>query len=259
MVVGVWRNLRYLPPNLATSASMLLGLASVYLSMHGQFKMAAWCILWCVLLDKLDGTLARLLRAQSGFGVEFDSFADFCAFGLAPASLLSQHLLRLPAYAHGTGRVLVFVTAAFYVVMAASRLARYNIQTAALGDRLFFGLPSTLSGALIGTGYLVAVRHLAGVPEAGSLAVLVPGILVLNGILMLTSLPLPKLRLGRQRWWKWFQIVNIVAVFGCGSLMVFPEYLFVLALSYALIGLYFGRQVVRAMEAEGRLCGAGQG
>jgi CDP-diacylglycerol--serine O-phosphatidyltransferase len=259
MVGAVLRNLRYLPPNLATSASLLLGLVSIHLSTHGQFKLAAWCILWCVMLDKLDGTLARLLRAQSNFGVEFDSFADFCAFGLAPAVLLAEQLLGLPEFAAGASRAMVFVGAGFYVVMAAGRLARYNIQTAALGDRLFFGLPSTLSGGLIGSGYLALGRYLPGVPGAAPLIVLVPVVLFLNGALMVTRFPLPKLRLGRARWWRWFQIANIVAVYGCAALMFGSEYLFVLSLSYATIGAYYGRRVAKAMEAERRLCGAGEG
>jgi CDP-diacylglycerol--serine O-phosphatidyltransferase len=212
-----------------------------------------------VLLDKLDGTLARLLRAQSNFGVEFDSFADFVAFGLAPAALLGQQALALPEFSQGSARVLVFVLSAFYVVMAASRLARYNITTTTLGDRLFFGLPSTLSGGLISSGYIVAARHLAGVPEARSLAVLILVVLLVNGCLMVTRFPLPKLRLGRQRWWRYFQLANIVAVYLCASLMVMPEYLLLLSVCYAIIGSYYGRQVARALEAEGRLCGAGQG
>jgi CDP-diacylglycerol--serine O-phosphatidyltransferase len=255
----VLRKLRYLPPNLATSASILLGLASIHLSMHGQFRLAAWAVLWCVLLDKLDGTLARLLRAQSAFGVEFDSFADFCAFGVAPAALLAEHALRLPEFSGGAPRVAVFVAAGFYVVMAAARLARYNIQTTALGDRLFFGLPSTLSGGLIGSGYLVAVRHLSGLPEASSLVFLVPAVLAINGCLMVTRLPLPKLRMRRLRWFNWFQMANVVVANVCIALMLFPEYIFLLGVSYATIGVYFGRQVVRASEAEGRLCGAGEG
>ncbi len=251
--------LRYLPPNLATAASMILGLASIHLSTHGSFRMAAWCIVWCMLLDKLDGTLARLMRAQSNFGVEFDSFADFVAFGLAPAALIGQQALALPEFAQGAGRVIVFVLSAFYVVMAASRLARYNITTAALGDRLFFGLPSTLSGGLIASGYIVAARHLAGWAEVRSLAVLIPGVLLVNGCLMVTRFPLPKLRLGRARWWRWFQLANIVAVYLCASLMIVPEYLFLLSVCYAIIGSYYGRQMARALEAEGRLCGAGEG
>jgi CDP-diacylglycerol--serine O-phosphatidyltransferase len=250
MFGAVLGKLRYLPPNAATASSMLLGLASVYLSTHGQFKLAAWFILWCVLLDKLDGTLARLMHAQSNFGVEFDSFADFCAFGLAPASLISQHLLRLPEFAAGTSRVVVFVGAAFYVVFAAGRLARYNVQTAALGDRLFFGLPSTLSGALIGSGYLVAVRYLPLVPSAEPWVALAPVVFFLNGTLMVTRFPLPKLRLGRARWWRYFQIANIFTVFVFTSLMFAPEYLFLLSFCYVLIGAHYGRQAVRATAAE---------
>ena len=82
------KNLRFLVPNACTAFSMLLGLASVYASVNNQFDLAAWMVLWGVLLDKLDGTFARLLKASSGFGAQFDSFADFVSFGIAPAMLL---------------------------------------------------------------------------------------------------------------------------------------------------------------------------
>jgi len=238
---------------------MLLGLASVHLSSQGQFKMAAWCIVWCVLLDKVDGALARLLRAQSSFGVEFDSFADFCAFGLAPAFLVGQQALALPEFAGGVARAAMYGAAGCYAVLAAARLARYNVQTAVLGDRLFFGLPSTLGGALISTGYLVAGRHLAGRPEASWLVFLIPVVLLCTGVLMITTFPLPKLRMRRRPWVNWFQMANIAVVYVVAPLMLFPEYLFVLALSYVTVGAYFGRRIARATEGNGRLCGAGQG
>ena len=69
--------LRYLIPNGFTAASMVLGVISAYLSAHDHFTLAAWMITWGVLLDKLDGSAARLFNASSGFGVQFDSFADF--------------------------------------------------------------------------------------------------------------------------------------------------------------------------------------
>ena len=79
--------LKYLIPNSCTAFSLVLGLASIVNSMHGNLEMAAWMILWGVLLDKLDGTFARLLNASSPFGAQLDSFADFVSFGMAPAAL----------------------------------------------------------------------------------------------------------------------------------------------------------------------------
>ena len=73
---------RYLVPNGCTATSMLFGLASVMCSAQGAFDLAAWMILWGVLLDKLDGVTARLMKATSEFG------ADFVVFGIAPGALI---------------------------------------------------------------------------------------------------------------------------------------------------------------------------
>jgi CDP-diacylglycerol--serine O-phosphatidyltransferase len=79
--MGMAEGWRHLVPNLVTGASAALGLASIGLAMEVELYWSAWCILWCVLLDKADGTAARLLKGSSDFGKEFDSMADLIAFG----------------------------------------------------------------------------------------------------------------------------------------------------------------------------------
>ena len=79
---------KYLVPNAFTALSMILGMAAVVLAASGDSDLAAWLILWGVLLDKLDGGAARMLGASSEFGAEMDSFADFATFGVAPAALI---------------------------------------------------------------------------------------------------------------------------------------------------------------------------
>ena len=100
---------KYFVPNGFTALSMLFGLASVATSAAAyvdhvagrpsadQFVLAAWMVCWGVLLDKLDGTSARLMKATSAFGVQFDSFADFVAFGIAPGHAEIWATLRTPA------------------------------------------------------------------------------------------------------------------------------------------------------------------
>ena len=80
--------LRYTIPNSFTSLSLLLGIASIVTSQIGELELAAWIIVWCGLLDVLDGLSARLLKATSDFGAEFDSMADLVSFGVAPAVLM---------------------------------------------------------------------------------------------------------------------------------------------------------------------------
>ena len=84
----IFHRLKYLIPKSFTAFSMILGLASIYNSTQGQYDLAAWMIVWGVLLDKLDGTSARLFNASSDLGAELDSFADFVSFGLAVAALM---------------------------------------------------------------------------------------------------------------------------------------------------------------------------
>ena len=92
------KSVRYLVPNGCTALSMLFGCASAVCSSTQQFELAAWLILWGVLLDKLDGLMARLMNATSNFGVQFDSFADFIVFGIAPAALVYYRLAPQKAF-----------------------------------------------------------------------------------------------------------------------------------------------------------------
>src|SRR5690348_1045570 len=115
--------LKYFVPNAFTALSLLLGLASVVCSAQGDFTLAAWMILWGTLLDKVDGSAARLLGATSQFGVEFDSFADFVSFGVAPAALFYFRLAGV------VPRPLAAVAAGLHAVALAVRLARFNIMT----------------------------------------------------------------------------------------------------------------------------------
>ncbi len=80
--------LRYTIPNSFTAMSLLLGLGSVVTSQLGDLELAGWMIVWCGLLDTMDGVAARLLKATSTFGAEFDSMADLIAFGVAPGMLV---------------------------------------------------------------------------------------------------------------------------------------------------------------------------
>ena len=83
--------LRYTIPNSFTAASLLLGIASIVTTQLGgreYLELAGWMIVWCGLLDTMDGVAARVLKATSSFGAEFDSMADLVAFGVAPAILV---------------------------------------------------------------------------------------------------------------------------------------------------------------------------
>lgn len=133
----MWRTLI---PNSITSASLVLGLASIWAAFSGDLEQAAWLILWGVLLDTLDGAAARLLNASSALGAQLDSFADFVVFGLAPAALIAKG-----ADGQAAG--------AAFCVATAVRLARYN--TTPPDPAVFVGVPTTTCGATVALCWLV--------------------------------------------------------------------------------------------------------
>jgi CDP-diacylglycerol--serine O-phosphatidyltransferase len=131
----------YLLPTLFTVGNLFCGYSSVVHSSAGKLETAALMIVLAAVLDGLDGRIARLTGTTSPFGIEFDSLADIVSFGIAPA-LLAYH------WGLGPGRI-GWSLAFLYVVCAAMRLARFNIQTAATDKRWFVGLPSPMAGSVL--------------------------------------------------------------------------------------------------------------
>ena len=133
----------YLLPSLFTVANLFCGYACVVFATRADFDTAALFIGIAMVLDTLDGFLARLTNSSSAFGVELDSLADVVSFGLAPAILAFQWGLW-PAGRLGWAAGFIYLTA------VAMRLARFNIQTASVTDKRYFaGLPSPAAGGVI--------------------------------------------------------------------------------------------------------------
>jgi len=126
--------LNYILPNLFTAASIFVAVISIIYSSQGHFEKAAWLIILSLILDGLDGKVARLTHGESQFGVEFDSLADIVAFGVAPAMLLYFQI------GQEYGKFGILVTA-LYVIFGAIRLARFNITTQNIDSSIFIGLP----------------------------------------------------------------------------------------------------------------------
>jgi CDP-diacylglycerol--serine O-phosphatidyltransferase len=223
---------KYFVPNGCTALSMLFGLASVAASVAGQFELAAWMILWGVLLDKLDGTFARLLKATSEFGVQFDSFADFVVFGVAPAGLVFFRATQGSAW-HSADNYLVLACAGLYVVAVAARLARFNISSPPMGDRYFYGVPTTMCGAVIASAYLTLHGH--GLVEQSLKAF--PFVLLVAAVAMVSSLKLPKLKPRKNVAFNVFQFGNVLAAYVLAPMRLYPEYLLAIALVYLVVGL----------------------
>jgi CDP-diacylglycerol--serine O-phosphatidyltransferase len=132
----------YLLPNLFTTAALFFGFFAIVQGMNANFEQAAVAIFIAMVLDGLDGRVARLTRTQSAFGAEYDSLSDMVSFGVAPALVVYSWALN------GLGRW-GWLAAFIYCVGAALRLARFNTQLDVADKHYFTGLPSPAAAALV--------------------------------------------------------------------------------------------------------------
>ncbi|TWH64235.1 CDP-diacylglycerol--serine O-phosphatidyltransferase [Azomonas agilis] len=132
----------YLLPNLFTTANLFAGFYCIISAINGNFIAASTIVFVAMILDSLDGRVARLTNTQSAFGAEYDSLSDMVAFGLAPAILAYQWGLSL---LDKTGLTIAFI----YAACAALRLARFNTQIGKVDKRWFVGLASPAAAGVV--------------------------------------------------------------------------------------------------------------
>ena len=132
----------YILPNLFTTAALFAGFYAIVQAMNGLFEQAAVAIFIAMVLDGLDGRVARLTRTQSAFGAEYDSLSDMVSFGVAPALIVYEWALK------GMGK-LGWMAAFIYCAGAALRLARFNTNIDVVDKRYFQGLPSPAAASLV--------------------------------------------------------------------------------------------------------------
>lgn len=174
----------FLLPGLLTTGNLLCGFAAIVMTVEGRHQWAAVSLFVGMVMDMLDGKVARLTRTTTQFGVEYDSLADVVSFGVAPAILLyCWGLVHLWEVGAGAGRI--GAGAAFlYVLCAALRLARFNVLTGTTDRRYFIGLPSP--GA---AGAAAATVLLFGGLDLGRVAlVLLTGGTCVLALLMISSI-----------------------------------------------------------------------
>jgi CDP-diacylglycerol--serine O-phosphatidyltransferase len=132
----------YLLPNLFTTSALFAGFYSIVQAMSAQFEHAAVAIFVAMILDGLDGRVARMTKTQSPFGAEYDSLSDMVSFGVAPALVVYVWALK------AMGK-LGWIAAFIFCVGAALRLARFNTRLDVADKRYFQGLPSPSAAALV--------------------------------------------------------------------------------------------------------------
>ena len=216
----------YVLPSLFTTASLFAGFYAIVQAMNGNFEHSALAIFIAMVLDALDGRVARLTHTESDFGGQYDSLVDMVSFGLAPALIMYEWALS------GLGK-LGWLAAFIYVAGAGLRLARFNVQAGSADKRFFIGLPSP-SAALLVVGF-IWVLHASGVPGR-DISLLALAVTILAGVLMVSNI--------RYRSFKDLDLrgripfVSILAV-PLAFVLFFldpPQVLFLVFLGYALSG-----------------------
>ncbi len=142
----------YLLPNLLTTAALSCGFFAITSAINGGYEKAAVAIIIALVLDGLDGRVARLTNTQSDFGAEYDSMADVVSFGVAPAILMYTWILA------PLGK-LGWIAAFIHMAGGALRLARFNVQLEIDDKRFFQGLPSPAAGAVLACSVWVSLEH----------------------------------------------------------------------------------------------------
>lgn len=142
----------FLLPNLFTTAALFAGFYAIVQAMNQRFEAAAVAIFVAMVLDGLDGRVARLTRTQSEFGAQYDSLSDMVSFGAAPALVVYEWALR------DMGKV-GWIAAFIYCAGAALRLARFNTNIDIVDKRFFQGMPSPAAAALIAGMVWVAIDN----------------------------------------------------------------------------------------------------
>ena len=168
----------YLLPNLLTTAALFSGFYAIVAATNGRFEAAAIAIFIAMILDGLDGRVARLTNTQSAFGAEYDSLADVISFGLAPALVMYEWSLIV------LGK-LGWLAAFVYTASAALRLARFNTQVGKIDKAYFQGLPSPSAAALLSGFVWLCTDYQI---EGNSVALVAWFITFTAGLLMVSTL-----------------------------------------------------------------------
>ncbi|MFG3418327.1 CDP-alcohol phosphatidyltransferase family protein [Micromonospora sp. NPDC049460] len=183
----VARRMKFAVVNACTLSSLMLGMLAIFLAMQGEVRVAALCLIACVVFDGLDGALARKFGVASPFGAQMDSLADMCSFGLAAPVVVYASL------AGSVSTAAAAVACALVAACAAIRLARFNVSPK--DGRFFCGVPTTMAAAVL------ALTVAIGLPVPGT--VQVAGVALL-AFAMVSSFPYAKLaRLVKLPPWVW--------------------------------------------------------
>jgi CDP-diacylglycerol---serine O-phosphatidyltransferase len=228
----------YVLPNLFTLAALFGGFYAIVMAMNGRFDMAAIGVFCAMVLDSLDGRVARMTNTQSAFGEQMDSLSDMVSFGAAPALIAYEWSLK------GLGRW-GWIAAFVYCACAALRLARFNVNTAVVDKRFFQGLPSPAAAALV-MGF-IAIMTDAEVVAAG-MAWPMFVVALFAGLSMVTNVPFYSFKDISMKKSVPFVVIVLIAL-GIAVVNIHPPIvLFALFVVYGLSG--YGMYIWRRFKGE---------
>ncbi|SFC17686.1 CDP-diacylglycerol--serine O-phosphatidyltransferase [Massilia yuzhufengensis] len=171
----------YLLPNAFTTGALFCGFYAIVMAMNQRFEHACWAVFIAMILDGLDGRIARLTNTQSEFGAQYDSLSDMVSFGAAPALVIYEWSLR------GLGK-LGWIAAFIYCAGAALRLARFNTNIEVVDKRFFQGLPSPAAAALV-VGFIMMMTDPDINVSSRQVDWVSWGIAVFAGLTMVSNVP----------------------------------------------------------------------
>jgi len=233
----------YVLPNLFTLAALFGGFYAVVMAMNGRFDLAAIGVFCAMVLDSLDGRVARMTNTQSAFGEQMDSLSDMVSFGAAPALIVYEWALR------GLGKM-GWAAAFVYCACAALRLARFNTNIGVVDKRFFQGLPSPAAAALV-TGFIWIMDDAGfreGVRDIPWLVWTTWALTLYAGLTMVTNVPFYSFKdFGFRRSVPFITLVAIALGMALISQHV-PGTLFGLFLLYGLSG--YGMYIYRRMRGK---------
>jgi CDP-diacylglycerol--serine O-phosphatidyltransferase len=227
-------------PSLFTMGNLFCGYACVVYAMRGEFEMGAGLIGIAIVLDMLDGRIARLTGTSSDFGLQFDSLADVISFGMAPAILLFQWGLS------PLGR-LGWAAGFFFLAAAALRLSRFNIQSAGGGDKRYFvGMPSPpAAGIPAATVYL----YPAGLPNDFRAALPALALVIVPAILMVSTIRFRSFKTIDLKVRRSYTVLVLIAA-GIMLIATHPKYVLVV-MAYAYLASAFVEMAITRFRHRG--------
>ncbi|SMO80109.1 CDP-diacylglycerol--serine O-phosphatidyltransferase [Melghirimyces algeriensis] len=209
-------------PSMFTVGNLFLGIVAMILAVEGEWKYGAIMVIIGMLLDGLDGRVARMLNTQSEFGKELDSLSDVISFGVAPALIMYTSIL------HHLG-FMGWVIMAIFPICGALRLARFNVKPGIPG--YFIGLPITAAGGVLATMALYA--------EMAGVGFMIMGMMFLS-YLMISQVKYPnfkKLGIPRRTYWVAPFLVILMGWTAVRFPELFPKLLFIPLVMYAFYGV----------------------